>query len=163
MRSCGPLPCNCMLGLHRQNLIIYSCCHTHRRRGEERSIMAYSQCALSMHVRSNIDRRTPRTPHVSSWQSTILILSIVLCLGAWPATLSLVMFVAYLKQHQWKLHCGKLWDLQKNPQGRPKTTYIKVIETQLKKKNIQTIEDGMIEARDRERWREIIQDPSCKA
>jgi len=37
----------------------------------------------------------------------------------------------------------------KNPQGRPKTTYIKVIETQLKSKNIQTIEDGMIEARER--------------
>jgi len=32
-----------------------------------------------------------------------------------------------------------------------------------KKENIQTIDDGMIEARDREKWRKIIQDPRCKA
>jgi len=43
----------------------------------------------------------------------------------------------------------------KRPQGRPKTTYLKVIQTQLKKYNIQTVEDGIEKAKDREKWREI--------
>ena len=37
------------------------------------------------------------------------------------------------------------------PRGRPKTTYLQVIQTQLKEKHVQTLEDAMIEAKDRER------------
>ena len=44
--------------------------------------------------------------------------------------------------------------------GRPKTTYLQVIKTQLKEKHFQTLEDAMMEAKDRERWRAVVQDPS---
>ena len=44
------------------------------------------------------------------------------------------------------------------PRGRPKTTYL-----QLKEKHFQTLEDAMIEAKDRERWRAVVQDPSFLA
>ena len=41
-----------------------------------------------------------------------------------------------------------------------KVTYLQVIQTQIKEKHIQTLEDVMIEAKDRERWRAIVQDRS---
>ena len=39
---------------------------------------------------------------------------------------------------------------QKTPRGRPKTTYLQVVKTQLKEKHFQTLEDAMMEAKDRE-------------
>ena len=50
--------------------------------------------------------------------------------------------------------------VNKQTRGIPKTTYLQVIQTQLKDKHIQTLEDAMIEAKDREKWRGIVQDPS---
>ena len=52
---------------------------------------------------------------------------------------------------------------RKKPRGRPKTTYLRVIKTQLKEKHFQTLEDAMMEAKDREKWRAIVQDPSFLA
>ena len=46
------------------------------------------------------------------------------------------------------------------PRGRRRTTYIHVIQTQLKEKHIQTLEDAMIEAKYRKWWRAIVQNPS---
>ena len=43
----------------------------------------------------------------------------------------------------------------KKPRGRPRT-YLQVIKTQLKEKH----EDAMMEAKDREKWRAVLQDPS---
>ena len=37
----------------------------------------------------------------------------------------------------------------KKPRGRPKITYLQVIKTQLKEKHFQTLEDAMMEAKDR--------------
>ena len=48
----------------------------------------------------------------------------------------------------------------KKPRGRPKTTYLQVIKTQLKERDIQTLEDAMIEAKDRVKWRAIVQERS---
>ena len=44
-----------------------------------------------------------------------------------------------------------------------KKTYLQVIHTQLKEKHIQTLEDALIEAKDREKCRAIVQDPSFLA
>ena len=44
--------------------------------------------------------------------------------------------------------------------GRPKTTYLQVIKTQLKERHFQTLEDTMIEAKDRVKWRSVVQDQS---
>ena len=38
--------------------------------------------------------------------------------------------------------------------------FLQVILTQLKDKHIQTLEDAMIESKDREKWRVIVRDPS---
>ena len=51
----------------------------------------------------------------------------------------------------------------KKPRGRPKTTYLQVIKTQLKEKHFQTLEDPMKEAKDKEKWRAIVQDRSFLA
>ena len=48
----------------------------------------------------------------------------------------------------------------KKPRGRPKTTYLHVIQTQVREKHIQALEEAMKEAKDGERWRAIVQDPS---
>ena len=50
----------------------------------------------------------------------------------------------------------------KKPRGRPKTTYLQVIKTQLKERH-KTLEDAMIEAKDRVKWRAIVQDQSFAA
>ena len=39
----------------------------------------------------------------------------------------------------------------KKPRGRPRTTYLQVIKTQLKEKHFQTLEDTMMEAKDRDK------------
>ena len=52
---------------------------------------------------------------------------------------------------------------KKKPRERPKTTYLHVIKTQLKEKHFQTLEDAMMEAKDRERWQAVVQDPSVLA
>ena len=46
---------------------------------------------------------------------------------------------------------------------KTKTTYLQVIKTQLKEKHFQTLEDAMMEAKDREKWRAIVQDRSFLA
>ena len=46
------------------------------------------------------------------------------------------------------------------PRGRPQKPYLQVIQTQLKKKHIKTLEEAMIKVKDRESWRAIVQDPS---
>ena len=51
----------------------------------------------------------------------------------------------------------------KKPRGRRKTTYLQVIKTQLKEKHFHTLEEAMMEARDREKWRAIVQDRSFLA
>ena len=43
------------------------------------------------------------------------------------------------------------------------TTYLQVIKTQLNEKHFQTLEDAMMEAKDREKWRAIVQDRSFLA
>ena len=43
------------------------------------------------------------------------------------------------------------------------TTYLEVLKTQLKEKHFHTLEDVMIEAKYREKWRAIVQDPSLLA
>ena len=54
-----------------------------------------------------------------------------------------------------------VWEVQlTKPRGRPNTTYLQVIKTQFKEKHFQTLEDAMMEAKDREKWRAIVQDPS---
>ena len=47
----------------------------------------------------------------------------------------------------------------KKPRGRPKTTYLQVIKTKLKQRH-KTLEDAMIKAKDRGKWRAIVQDQS---
>ena len=44
----------------------------------------------------------------------------------------------------------------KKPRGRSKTTFLQVTQTQWKEKHIETLEDAMIEAKDREKWRPIV-------
>ena len=51
----------------------------------------------------------------------------------------------------------------KNTRGRPKTTYLQVIKTQFKENHFQTLEDAMMKAKDRERSRAVIQNPSIFA
>ena len=43
----------------------------------------------------------------------------------------------------------------KRPRGKPRTTYIKVIEIQLKERNINNIEEAINIAQNRQIWREI--------
>ena len=43
--------------------------------------------------------------------------------------------------------------VREKTRGWPKTTYLQLIQTQLKEKQIQTLDDAMIEAKDRERRR----------
>ena len=57
------------------------------------------------------------------------------------------MIAVYLKQHQSILHCEKLYDHQKTRE-----------EDQIQ--HIQTLEDAVMEAKDREKWQAIVQDPS---
>ena len=44
----------------------------------------------------------------------------------------------------------------KRPRGKPKTTYIKVIENQLKEKNIKSIEEAIRLAQNRQIWRVLL-------
>ena len=50
--------------------------------------------------------------------------------------------------------------LSKNQEEDTKTTYLEVIKTQLKEKHFQTLDDAMMEAKYREKWGAVIQDPS---
>ena len=61
--------------------------------------------------------------------------------------------------------CERDWWLRpsKKPRGRPQTTYLQEIKTQLKEKHFQTLEDAMMEAKDREKWRAIVKDRSFLA
>ena len=45
----------------------------------------------------------------------------------------------------------------KNKRGKQNTTYLQAIQTQLKEKLIQTLEDAMIKAKYRTKWRAIVQ------
>ena len=53
----------------------------------------------------------------------------------------------YLKQHV-KIALREALRPSKKPRGRPKTTYLPVIKTQLKERH-KTLEDAMIEAKDK--------------
>ena len=55
---------------------------------------------------------------------------------------------------------NSLQGVKKTTRGRPETISLQAIQTQLKEKHIQILEDAMIEAKDRERWRAVVQDPS---
>ena len=73
------------------------------------------------------------------------------------------MHAVYLKQQPVKIALLEALRRSTKPRGRPKTTYLQVIKTQLKEKHFQTLEDAMMEAKDGEKWRAIVQDRSFLA
>ena len=66
------------------------------------------------------------------------------------------MYVVYPKQHQSRF---ALREALRPSNENKRKTYSQVIQTHLKEKHIQTLNDAMVEAIDKEKWRAIVQDP----